>query len=103
MLIKNRNMRLRPASPLGIIKDAIEHPAKLGRRPWRLDLLLFLFFYQEKKRKHGSRSGTSQNKKRKKEQGAQAPSHKADQRPTDSAITIDQRTGKRPRFELAAE
>ena len=33
MLIKNRNMRLRPASPLDIIKDAIEHPAKLGRRP----------------------------------------------------------------------
>ena len=33
MLIKNRNMRLRPAIPIGIIKDAIEHSAKLGRRP----------------------------------------------------------------------
>lgn len=33
MLIKNSNMRLRPASSLGIIKDAVEHPAQLGRRP----------------------------------------------------------------------
>ena len=26
------------------------YPAKLGWRPWRLDLLLLLFFYQDKKR-----------------------------------------------------
>ena len=27
------------------------YKVKLGRHPWRLDLLLFLFFYQEKKRR----------------------------------------------------
>lgn len=33
MLIKNRNMRLRPVSVLVLIRGDVEYPAKLGRRP----------------------------------------------------------------------
>ena len=33
MLIKNRNMRLRPARSLGLDKGNLEYPARLGRRP----------------------------------------------------------------------
>ena len=32
-------------------RDPNMYQVKLGRRPWRLDLLLLLFFYQEKKRR----------------------------------------------------